>query len=121
MLRSNWRGINNDPTEEIHGVKETEDEEAFWQDQMIGKRVGHCETFVDRKWLALDTRRKKDKESYLKRLENAEKEKKKLEEKVEVPLEFDEVEMTCEENDEVYMESEETTPCSKRRKRTNDP
>lgn len=105
--------------EEIHGVKETEDEEAFWQDQMIGKRVGHCETFVDRKWLALDTRRKKDKESYLKRLENAEKEKKKLEEKVEVPLEFDEVEMTCEENDEVYMESEETTPCSKRRKRTN--
>ena len=75
--------------EELHGVKETETEEAFWNDQMNGKRVGFCETFVDKKWLATDTRRKRDLEGYKKRMERSEKDKKVLEEKTEVPEEYD--------------------------------
>ena len=38
--------------EEQHGVKETEMENAFWEDQMRGNKIGHCDGFVDRKWLA---------------------------------------------------------------------
>ena len=75
--------------EELFGVKETDIEEAFWDDQMNGKRVGFCETFVDKKWMATDARRKKDLESQKRRLEKSEKEKKVLEERVEVPEEYD--------------------------------
>ena len=75
--------------EELFGVKETDIEEAFWDDQMNGKRVGFCETFVDKKWLATDARRKKELESQKRRLEKSEKDKKVLEERVEVPEEYD--------------------------------
>ena len=75
--------------EELFGVKETDVEEAFWNDQINGKRVGFCETFVDKKWLATDARRKRDLEGWKKRLERSEKDKKVLEERVEVPEEYD--------------------------------
>ena len=68
--------------EELFGVKETDVEEAFWNDQINGKRVGFCETFVDKKWLATDARRKRDLEGWKKRLERSEKDKKVLEEKI---------------------------------------
>ena len=75
--------------EEWFVVKETEIEDEFWEDQMTGKRLGHCDSFVDRKWKAQDTMRRADLQSFLKRLEKSEQEMKTLEEKVEVPEEFD--------------------------------
>ena len=56
--------------EKIHIVKESKNEEDFWEDQMKGKRLGYCDSFVDKKWLSADTRRKKGLDSFLKRLGN---------------------------------------------------
>ena len=55
--------------EKHYGVKETDMEVEFWEDQMRGRRIGHCDGFVDRKWSAMDARRRKDQESYQSRLE----------------------------------------------------
>ena len=55
--------------EKHYGVKETDMEVEFWEEQMRGRRIGHCDGFVDRKWSAMDARRKKDQESYQTRLE----------------------------------------------------
>ena len=52
--------------------------------------MGHCDSFVDRKWVAQDMRRKSDLKSFLRRLEKSEQEMKILAEKVEVPDEFEE-------------------------------
>ena len=75
--------------EDIYGVKETEDEEDFWQDQMKGKRVGHCDNFVDRRWRAQDARRKNDIESFNRRLERSEQDMIAQKEMVEVPDEYE--------------------------------
>ena len=63
--------------EKEFGVKETEDEEKFYLDQIKGERVGYCETFVDRKWLTMNKRRNQEQESYEKRMD---KEQKQMEE-----------------------------------------
>ena len=57
--------------EQQYEVKETEMEDKFWEDQMRGKRVGHCDGFVDRKWLAQNARRRKEEESFQRRLEKS--------------------------------------------------
>ena len=97
---------------EIHGVKEYKDEEDFWEDQMKGKRLGYCNSFVDSKWLASDTRRKNDLDSFLKRLGKSEVEKEKNDEKVEVPLEYDD----DKDNIDEYVEIDDGN--SKKRKRS---
>ena len=53
--------------EEEHGVTETEDEDHFWKDQMEGKRVGYCDSFVDKKWICQMKRKKQDLESFFRR------------------------------------------------------
>ena len=107
--------------EEWFGVKETEIEEDFWKDQMYGKRLGHCDSFVDRKWMAQDMRRKADMKSFLRRLEKSEEEMKILAKKVEVPDEFDEnLNTVVEDNDSDYEEQAKVgdeDASSKKRKR----
>ena len=107
--------------EEIYGVKETPAEEEFWQDQMTGKRIGHCESFVDRRWLAMDSRRKKDLESFQKRLEKSEAEMVELSERVEVPEDYDDnqnVEKSFEE--EFQLEEGGDGDSSRKRRRVED-
>ena len=101
--------------EEISGVKETDDEEAFWQDQMEGKRVGFCDNFVDRKWLVMDARKRKDNESFQKRLEKSEAEKIEMNEKVEIPEDYDDVKNMSKDEDVEYQEEEAATVRKKRR------
>ena len=106
--------------EEWFGVKETQIEEDFWKDQMYGDRVGHCDSFVDRKWVAQDMRRKSDLKSFLRRLEKSEQEMKILAEKVEVPDEFDENLNILEDKDPDYEEDAKVgdlDESSKKRKR----
>ena len=106
---------NRKKQEESHGVKETAEEEAFWQDQMEGKRVGLCDSCVDKKWLAMDARRKKDIESFQKRLEKSEAEQIEVNDKVEIPEEFDDDENPSKDEDMEYQEEEENDT-RKRRK-----
>ena len=108
--------------EEIYGVKETAAEEEFWQDQMTGKRIGLCENFVDRRWLAMDIRRKKDLESFQKRLEKSETEMNELSERVEVPEGYDDnrnVEKSDEEDFQVE-EGEAGDDSSRKRRRVEE-
>ena len=112
--------------EDIYGVKETAVEEEFWQDQMTGKRVGYCENFVDRRWLAMDARRKKDIESFQKRLEKSEAEMNELSERVEVPEDYDDNQNATKSDDEEYQEEKEEScsggegVSSKKRRRMED-
>ena len=109
--------------EETYGVKETQDEESFLEDQIKGKRVGHCDGFVDRKWLAQDARRRKEVESYQKRLNKSEQGKLDLV-KVAIPDEYDDPNQnSAEAEDGDYEdEGEEDMPgMSKKRKRSVNP
>ena len=102
--------------EDLYGVKETPDEEAFWSDQICGQRVGFCDGFVDRKWQAQANRRTKDKEAMERRREKSEQEKRKFEERMEVPEEFDNNQNTAEFEDKNYeLEGEDKNPTKKGR------
>ena len=93
--------------ETLFGVKETDAEKSFWQDQINGKRVGYCDTFVDRKWIAQSSRRKRDREGLMKRMAKSDEEKRRLDEKVEVPMEFDDNQNDVESEDKNYDEKED--------------
>ena len=58
--------------EDLTGVKMTELEADFLQDQK-GPQLMYCESFVDRKWLTMDTRRRKDREEQAKRQDQSKK------------------------------------------------
>ena len=83
---------------------------------MKGKRLGYCNSFVGRKWLSADTIRKKGLDSFLKRLGKSEVDMKKIEKKIELPLEYDDDNGNIEENDDEYVGIDEGN--SKKRKRT---
>lgn len=95
--------------EELYGVQETNDEELFWNDQIRGRRVSHCEAFVDRKWLAQDARRKKDMASFQKRLEKSEQEKKNQLEMIEVAEEYADMNQNILQNEDADYEEMQTT------------
>ena len=103
--------------EEQHGVKETEMENAFWEDQMRGNKIGHCDGFVDRKWLAQDARRRKDQDSYQKRLENEKEEQLLRFAKVDISDEDFEDSNGYTEDCDYEMEEEEHGSNAKKRRR----
>ena len=104
--------------ETLFGVKETEAEESFWQDQINGRRVGYCDTFVDRRWIAQSSRRKRDREGLMKRMAKADEEKRLLDEKVEIPMEFDYNQNYVKSEDKNYDENEDLEEISKKRRRS---
>ena len=104
--------------ETLFGVKETDAEESFWQDQINGKRVGYCDNFVDRKWIAQSSRRKRDREGMMKRMEKSDEGKRRLAEKVEVPMEYDDNQNDVDKKDKNYDEKEDLEENSKKRRRS---
>ena len=55
--------------EAMHGVKETEEERAFYLDQICGERKLVCDSFVDRKWQKTEQRKRKERENQDKKME----------------------------------------------------
>ena len=102
--------------EDLYGVKETPDEESFWSDQISGQRVGFCDGFVDRKWQAQANRRTRAKEVMERMREKSEQEKRKMEERMEVPEEFDDNQNTADFEDKNYeLQDEDKNPAKRGR------
>ena len=102
--------------EEQFMVKETDEEEKFYLDQMKGDRVGYCDGFVDRKWIAMDKRRRRERESYERRMEEEHKEL--CSSKVPISDEYnDDADDDQMEVDVNYLPEEDTEDGSKRKMR----
>ena len=112
----------NDPgyikkQEVLYGVKMTQLERDFLQDQ-IGPQLMFCETFVDKKWVSMDNRRKKDMESHLKTEERSKRDTEMLMSKVQLP-DLDDSE--DDNKSETYQEPEQEESVKKKRRFENVP
>ena len=103
-------------TQEIQfGVKETEEEEKFYLDQVKGEHVAYFDGFVDRKWKVMDVRRKREQESFEKRKADA-KEDESRNKVVAVPEEFGGDSEEDQVDDDYSSKDEEDEQSSKRRR-----
>ena len=89
--------------EKVYGVKMTEVELKYLEDQMEGERKMYCDGFVDKRWQAQVRRRRQEAESLVRRLEKEERDKEQLLQKVEMPAEED---LETEENTEEKTDEE---------------
>lgn len=103
--------------EKFHGVKMTEEETKFVEDQ-LGPRQMFCTTAVDRAWAKTAERRRKDEETLRRHEETEKKEKKEREMMCEVPEDEDtpDHENNC--DDEDFSLAEKIKECGKKGKRT---